>query len=342
MALDQRRLPARPAQEVRLAGNGAVQLRPPVCAELLNTLTCLSMTTAEALVEAYLKYVEVVYGSEEVPALRAVATDNRAYLEPETWMARIQAAVSDLQARKPPTDIQLERGLPILIKAKELLASPSEYDERLLQSEPGSSFLAFLHDALERLGAHAFIATADAIDALGWHKLIVPGLNRDLEAVAKSFEAASKVTAEALRQGVEAMYKPMLRAALAMTPTRKGDPLLLRANVPDEVGKVAAQCRVGWTRTGGPLGVLDDDLVLVRNSVAHSATEYDVVNQKVTFVNKSVDTTKKLGPLNREAMGALVKRLYDLIATMSLAYRRVTLEARSKMAGTERRSGGAT
>jgi hypothetical protein len=311
------------------AAEAAHGYRQGVCLERLDELTFPSMTTAEALVESYLKYVEVVYGPEEVPALRAAATDNRAYLEPETWVARIQAAVSDLQARKPPTDTQLERGLPILIKAKELLAAPSEYDERLLQTEPGSSFLAFLHGALERLGAPAFIETADGIDALGWHKLVVPGLDRNLEAVAKSFEAASKVTAEALRQAVEAMYKPMLRAALAMTPTRKGDPLLLRANVPDEVGKVAQQCRDAWTGTGGPLGVLDDDLVLIRNSVAHSATKYDVLNQKVTFVNKSGDTTKVLGPLDRAAVAAFVKRLYDLIATMSLAYRRVAMRSRS-------------
>ena len=282
------------------------------------------------MLETYLDWVEAVYGPEEASALRNLAKDKGAFLEPQTWVAKLQAAITELQARKPVSEASLAQALPLLVKAQQLLGSPSEYDERLLQTEPGSSFLAFLEGALKRLGGPVFIATADPIDALGWHKLVVPGLDRDLEPVVKSFEAASKVIAEALRQGVEAMYKPMLRAALAMTPSRKGDPLLLRANVPDEVGKVAAQCRDGWTGTGGPLGVLDDDLVLIRNSVAHSATEYDVLNQTVTFVNKSGDTMKTLGPLDRAALAVLVKRLYDLIATMALAYRRITMRARSR------------
>jgi hypothetical protein len=282
-----------------------------------------------AVLDAYLAWVAALFGQEEVAALRALASEKGAFLEPETWVVKLQAAFAELMFRKPLTSEELARAYPLLARAQQLMAAPSEYDRQLLQTEPGASFLAFLHAALDRVGAETFMAASEAADSLGWHNLIVPGLGRDLEPVSKSFEAAAKVTAEAIRNGVEGMYKPLLHVALAMTPTRKGDPTLLRASVPDEVGKVVKQCRDAWTGPGDPVGVLDDDLVLMRNSVAHVATKYDVIAKTVTFVNKSGDNVKVLGPLELSAVAERLKRLHDLIASLSLAYTRVRMRARS-------------
>src|SRR5450432_2859130 len=116
-------------------------------------------TAAAAVLDAFLAWIEAVYGEDEATALRGLAGDKGAFLEPETWVTNLQTVAAELQARKPVTDERLEQALPLLLKAQQLLASPSEYDEGLLQTEPGSSFLAFLHDALDRLGAPAFIAT---------------------------------------------------------------------------------------------------------------------------------------------------------------------------------------
>src|SRR5260221_2760003 len=97
------------------------------------------------VLDAFLKWIEALYGKGEAAALRDLARDGGAHLEPETWVFKLEAAVADLQARRPVTDERIERAFPLLVEAQQLLASPSEDDERLLRTEPGLSFLAFLH-----------------------------------------------------------------------------------------------------------------------------------------------------------------------------------------------------
>ncbi len=234
----------------------------------------------------------------------------------------MKAAVENLVRSRPLTSAELARAQPLYEELKRKLAAPSEFDQALIESATGQSFAEFLEGARTAVGDSTFKAlVSPLIDVGGWADLIVPGVDRNFSPTGSTFEERVRSIAAVLHRAAETAYKPLLQVALKLTPTRASP--APRSQVPSTVGALLEQCRDAWQRTGGPVGILYDRIEIVRNSEGHVQTEFDFTQATVSFVNRPEGRPPELvGPWQEQELGNYARGFLDLVALLSLVYRR--------------------
>jgi len=271
--------------------------------------------------DATAEFIAAVYGAGEATRFRQYATDPAAVAAPLTWQARLKADVDTLIKSRPLSPTERARAQPLYEALKRKLAAPSEFDQGLVDSPTGQSFAQFLRDARGAVGDSPFQTLVSPLnDVGGWADLIVPGMDRNFSPTGSTFEERVRSIAAALHRAAETAYKPFLQVALRLTPTTAAT--APRANVPSTVGSLLSQCRDAWQRTGGPLGILYDQIEIVRNSEGHVQTEFDFAQNTVSFVNRPDGRPAELvGPWEEQQLVDYARGFLDLVALLSLVYR---------------------
>lgn len=282
-----------------------------------------ALQEAEAMFAVLMEFMRDFYGPEAVQEIERVASKTDQFLSaPQTAEMQIEDVISRAANEGGGLSAQqieaLRRHLPRLFALRKTVAPIARRDEPLLQTPAGKSFLAMLDSARGTLGDGKYEEVIEPIRALGIKDISSPAVAsvlQDPEAV--SFELSTRVTSDAIRRAAEGWYKPMLSCALRLWYLERGEE---NKSIQSDVGALLVQCRDVWSNNGGPTGVVDDRVRIVRNSESHHQTEIEPRGETVLFINRPRNRPEeRLGPWNREQFGAFAKSFYDNCLTMWLA-----------------------
>jgi hypothetical protein len=133
-----------------------------------------------------------------------------------------------------------------------------------------------------------------------------------------SFERKVRILVEVIRNAAEQWYRPILRCALAVSYEIERK---TKATVPNELGAVMGAIR---DSQAVPTSIVDDQVRIIRNAVAHSQVKLDIEKESISFENRQrAGTVEVLGPLNWEDLVELAWNYIFAWSTLALVCRKM-------------------
>jgi hypothetical protein len=259
------------------------------------------------------------------------------FAAPETYKARIEDMTKEYLDKTGIENIAAEiiGAFPALVKLgiEAELKNRERDNQRIIECPAAAQFVDAILSSQDETYREVVLTEIEAIERIDIVDLSFGGApfarllqvaqdNPDLIA----FEERIRATTYAIVHSSERVYRPMLASALRLTKIMKG----CNSDIPTELGATMSQAKSFWQKHNPKLvGLIKDEIRIIRNSEAHGNTKIDPRNEVVIFTNYPHKRSPEKLILNSQEFSNVITDYLNLCLSIMAAYRVMRRKMRS-------------